>query len=385
MEATNPGHTTADAALASRLAEIDRITREPNAPLRNLLITQSYHELAEAIAAVIGNGNANWSSFATWASKTAGQSIRGEEVPNEVAGVLRADAAIEPLLAAFTKPFPLLGWLKMNFDVFDVARAVVKEVSVQIAAGNLKVFAELAPLFARFAHAFAEPSRRQAPVLAAFVAGLAPGPADRGGQDSLKLAFTSYVAAANAATTKERAELTLYGNVLIGLHEQTRLQEHIQGGIDAPLAPEVYRSLQSGTVWRLPILSWLFGRRLRQLRAGLREIWERIATRHFMRLALPNGGSMSLGADIVVAGRPFPADLDPLHHPELIALIKAYDSHLDTLKGSGARNWTDLRNRMAFIADLFRSQQCDPTLFTPPFEPDQVAAMRAGRMPTGAL
>jgi hypothetical protein len=385
MDETFRGSLTGDAALASTLAEIERITREPNASLRNLLITQKYHELAAAIAAVIGNGNANWSSFATWASKTAGQSIRGEEVPEEVARALRDEAEIEPLLAAFTKPFPLLGWLKLNFDVFDVARAVVKEVSDQIAAGNLKVFAELAPLFARFAYMFAEPSRCQAGALDAFVAGLRPGPVDRGGQDALKLAFTSYVAAAGAGTTKERAELTLYGNVLIGLHEQTRLQTHIQGGIDAPLSPDVYRNLRAGTVWGLPILRWMFGRRLRLLYAGIREAWERIATRHFMRLALPNCGSMSLGADIVVAGRPFPADLEPLHHPELIALIKTYDPSLETLRGSGARNWTDLRNRMAFIADLFRSHHCDPALFTPPFAPEQVTAMRAGRMPTGAL
>jgi hypothetical protein len=385
MADTDGGALAGNAGLAATLAEIERITREPSAPLRNLLITQTYHELAAAIAAVIGSGNANWSSFATWASKTAGQSIRGEQVPNEVARVLREEAAIEPLLAAFTKPFPLLGWLKLNFDVFDVARAVVKEVGDQIAAGNLKVFAELAPLFARFAHTFAQPSSRQAGVLDTFVAGLRPGPADHDGQDALKLAFTSYVAAANAATTKERAELTLYGNVLIGLHEQTRLQAHIQGGIDAPLSPGVYRNLRAGTVWGLPILSWLFGRRLRLLYAGIREAWERIATRHFMRLALPGGGSMALGADIVVAGRAFPADLDPLHHPALIELVRTYDPHLDTLRGSGARNWTDLRNRMAFIADLFRSHQCDPTLFAPPFAPEQVSAMRAGRMPDGAL
>ena len=43
---------------------------------------------------------------------------------------------------------------------------------------------------------FAEPSRCQAGALDAFVAGLRPGPVDRGGQDALKLAFTSYVAAA---------------------------------------------------------------------------------------------------------------------------------------------------------------------------------------------
>ena len=376
---------TTGQALATKLAEIERIALEPNAPLRNLLITQAYHELATALAAVIGNGNANWSSFATWASKTAGQSIRGEDVPAEVAQALRDEAALEPLLAALTKPFPLLGWLKVNVDVFDVARAVVKEVSAQIAAGNLKVFAELAPLFARFADTFADPARRQAPALDAFVAALKPGTADRDGQDSLKLAFTSYFAAANASTPKERAELTLYGNLLIGFHEQTRLQQHIQGGIDAPLSPAVYRDLRAGTVWALPILRWLFGRRLRLFHAAIRETWERIATRHFMRLALPNGGSLSLGEDIAMGDRSFPPDLDPLHHPELIALIRTYDPHLETLAGSGARNWTNLRDRMAFIADLFRSRQCDPTLFGPPFPPDQLAAMRAGRMPTGVL
>jgi hypothetical protein len=201
----------------------------------------------------------------------------------------------------------------------------------------------------------------------------------------LKLAFTSYLAAADAGTTRERAELTLYGNILIGLHEQTRLQAHIQGGMDAPLSPTVYSDLRAGTVWALPILRWLFGRRLRLFYEGIREAWERIATRHFMRLALPNGGSLSLGEDIAMGDRQFPPDLDPLHHPALIALIRTYDPHLDTLAGSAARNWTNLRDRMAFIADLFRSRQCDPALFEPPFAPDQLAAMRAGRMPTGAL
>jgi len=370
--------------LEAALADIERITRLEDAPLRNLLITQTYCDLSRGLSTVTGAGNANWSSFATWASKTAGQTIRGEEVPNEVARILREEAGIDEELEKLTGRKARLLWIKVDIDVFDLARAVIAEVSEQIAAGNLKVFAELAPLFARFVHTFARPSGRQG-VLDTFVAGLRPGPADRDGQDALKLAFTSYVAAAGAATTKERAELTLYGNVLIGLHEQTRLQEHIQGGLDAPLSPAVYRNLRAGTVWGLPILSWLFGRRLRLLYAGIRETWERIATRHFMRLALPDGGSMSLGVDIVVAGRPFPVDLDPLHHPELIALIKTYDPALDTLAGSGAHNWTDLRNRMAFIADLFRSHQCDPTLFAPPFAPEQVTAMRAGRMPTGAL
>ena len=64
--------------LDGALAEIDRVTHLEEAPLRNLLITQTYYELSHGLATVTGIGNANWSSFAAWASKTAGQTIRGE-------------------------------------------------------------------------------------------------------------------------------------------------------------------------------------------------------------------------------------------------------------------------------------------------------------------
>ena len=51
------------------LEEIGRITEEPNAVLRNLRITQCYHDLSVELAGVIDRGNANWSTFATWASR----------------------------------------------------------------------------------------------------------------------------------------------------------------------------------------------------------------------------------------------------------------------------------------------------------------------------
>jgi hypothetical protein len=371
--------------LDQTLTEIDRIARLDDAPLRNVLITQTYCDLSCGLSAVTGAGNANWSSFATWASKTAGQTIRGEEVPAEVAHLLRDEAALEMHLSRLAKRSVRSLGMKIHVDVLGIARAVVAEAGDQIAAGNLKVFAELAPLFARFFGTFSDPARRTPDELRSFLSTLKAGSPEHDGQDLLKLAFTSYVAAADTSTSKERAELVLYANLLIGLHEQLRLQSNIKAAIDAPLSPGVYKRLTAGTIWAWPGFQTLFGWQVRAAIDAIREPWERIVTRHLMRLVVPGGGSIPLGADLQVSGQPFPPDLNPLHHPPLVALVKTYDANLDTLRGSGARNWTNLDNRMAFIADLFRSSQCTGSMFDPPFTELQVDAMRSGRMPAGRL
>lgn len=61
------------------VAEIDRITAMSDLVLRNLLITQTYHLLSAALARRLGECS-NWCTFATWASKQAGQTIRREDV-----------------------------------------------------------------------------------------------------------------------------------------------------------------------------------------------------------------------------------------------------------------------------------------------------------------
>jgi hypothetical protein len=48
---------------------------------RNFLITQCYHDLSAEFARVLGGENANWCTFATWASQTAGGFIREDEIP----------------------------------------------------------------------------------------------------------------------------------------------------------------------------------------------------------------------------------------------------------------------------------------------------------------
>jgi hypothetical protein len=66
----NAGRTTND---------VRRIAAIANPVIRNLEITQCYSRLAAAFAARGGEG-ANWCTYATWASRQAGRTIRGEDL-----------------------------------------------------------------------------------------------------------------------------------------------------------------------------------------------------------------------------------------------------------------------------------------------------------------
>src|SRR5262249_36130357 len=126
--------------------ECAEIAATPNLVLRNLKITQMYHRLSLQLALLLGHQDANWCTFACNASKTAGYSIRGEEVP--LYGLYlraRQQPRAERWLSAVEGRLQALG-LARRFD------QVIDAVSESISAGNLKVFAELGPLFARFVH-----------------------------------------------------------------------------------------------------------------------------------------------------------------------------------------------------------------------------------------
>lgn len=366
------------------LEEIHRVTEIQVPVIRNLWITQHYHSLMGALAVVVGGNNSNWSTFATWASKTAGQSIRGEEIPKELQFLLAEQVKVHEHLASMLKVLP--GAWAEELDPLAIPKAVLANVSKQIAIGNLKVFAELAPLFAKFWARFDDPKRRTETELDAFANELVPGPVEEGGQDWLKTAFTSYFAATRAATPKECAEFILYGNLLIGLHEQTRLQPFIAKALDAPFEMSSYEPLIAAEPdWLEKFVRPAFAKLLSVLRKTLEDDWECLATRYMMKLTLPGGQVMELGEEVPVGATPFPAALNPLEYAKLIDLVKTYDPNLETLKGSAAKNWTLIDNRMAFIADLFRSRQQDMCLFAPPFTKAQLEVLAQGKVPPGPL
>jgi hypothetical protein len=372
------------ATLARRLEELDRIAKLTEPVLRNLQITQKYCELSRALAGVLGEANANWSTFATWASKTAGSSIREQDVPPELSAFLRREAALEARLRHFYEALGPLARFAPKLDPFDLARAIIGEVSRQIAEGNLRVYAELAPLFAKFAATFTDPSTRSESRLNAFLAELAPGPAEKGGQDLLGKAFRSYFAASLSSDDAAKTELILFGNLMIGLHEQTRLQDNICGALDAPFSEEIYlRFGAAGPKFLHGALRRLVKVGVRRFAGQLLDDWQRLATRLLMKLSAPNGDEIPLGRDLP------PERFDPLlrqlKNSELIAFMLRFDSDISTTRGCAAVNWTLLSERMKFIGELFRVSQRDRSWFDEPFTALQRDEMTAGRVPPGPL
>jgi hypothetical protein len=264
-----------------------------------------------------------------------------------------------------------------------------------VARGNLKVFAEIGPEFARFLPLCLPSAAPDAEALRLFGEGLRPGDPPEG-QGFLRSAFTHYYRARFTEAAPERAELLLLANIEIGFHEQTRLQSDIAAALDAALLDprEVAdRLLQAA----LPGAGWLGwgGALLKRLLGRLRPVYDavnrlvaevrrqvrRIISEHLMTLTLP-GGQLCLGRDLQGA---FPPALQHLHNAELQALLARLDPTPDSLRQTGADDWADLPDRLHFIIDLFRSYQEDATLLNPPFTPEQTAALKAGRRPDGEL
>lgn len=362
------------------LEEIARITDEANPVLRNLRITQCYHDLSAAIARVVDNGNANWSTFATWASRTAGISVRDEELPRVLVEILRDEGRLRPRLGR------LYTWIYRHtaakVDLPQQARETIRRVSEEVADGNRKVFAELAPLFARFVGAMASPATERAARLQAFLAELRPGPSDRDGQDTLRQAFSSYAAAAGESDAASRAQPILLANCLIGLHEQTRLQGDIEGAMNAPVATFVTDGLGRLLLIRLAFaLLGPLGLRRERVRGAIQEDWQRVATRFSMRLSLPGGRVLPLGGDSIPWPSQVPEPLRTLTHPELVALLRRFDDDTQQLRRRGAENWSRLPDRMGFICELFRAEQQSGSLFDQPFAEAARADIARGVVP----
>jgi hypothetical protein len=101
-----------------------------------------------------------------------------------------------------------------------------------------------------------------------------------------------------------------------------------------------------------------------------------------MRLELPNGVVLRLGRDLDQAP---PESLRALVNPELRELFSRVVPAGDGGRGSGATDWADFAERMHYIAVLFRTRAETADLFGPPFTPEQVAVIDAGRRPDGRL
>ena len=387
--------------LTPTLTDVERIADLADPVMRNLQITQCYHELGLALAERTGGG-ANWCAFATWASKQAGQTIRKEDLGRTLTLMLGSEAAAQEALQELMEAARWLGarlkieaLMAVLWKAYD-PQAAFERASEAVGRGNLKVFAEIGRAFARFNAQFLEDPAYDAGKIASFCEELLPGEPPEG-QRYLRQAFEHYYRALFEVVEKPRTELLLLANLEIGFHEQTRLQPEINEALAAPVvAPETFarnllKALHPG--WGvLNDLIWgvirLFGRltRLDSAIAAFLEILKREAqymtTETMMTITLPPHQRLRLGDDLKAG---FPPALQHIANSDLKMLLVQIDPTPDSTAESGANYWGELADRLHFIVDMFRCYQMDEALYEAPFLPGQTAALKEGRLPVGDL
>ena len=126
--------------------EIDRIAALTYPVNRNLQITNCYCELSTAFAAHTGIV-ANWCTFATWASKQAGVTIRGEDLKRTLEDVLRKDPEIQRILSLIARYSKILGSGEeqqlQESALGKLIQSAAARASDAVARGNKKVFEEI--------------------------------------------------------------------------------------------------------------------------------------------------------------------------------------------------------------------------------------------------
>lgn len=377
------------------MSDVARIAAIDNPVLRNLEVTQCYADLSEAMRARTG-GAADWCTFATWASRQAGSTIRGEDLLDNLDRRLGSRAWFLAPITSFNRMLLRKGLFQPDTALGRIVAAIhspfdaFEHASAEVALGNLKVFAEIGREFARYMAAVPADAREDSPEFLDFAAGLKPGPPPNG-QDLLREAFAYYQRQRHETDPGARAAWILLANLKIGCHEQTRLQPQIAAAVDAPLV--VAADIGAGVLHALipgsrewPRLlhgpaAWLVGSLAKIVRREAIKVTREVVTEAMMVLSLP-GAVLSLGRNIEV---PVPALLAGEPRPFLAGFVHEYDPCPPGGIACAATDWCDLHQRMHYITHLFRAYAETASLFARPFTREQVATFRAGKIPGGDM
>ena len=129
--------------------DVARIADISDPVIRNLNITQGYYELSQAMSKYT-DGNPNWCTFAVWASKQAGQSIRKEDLVRTFENYFHNSPEITLLLNTISQHSDIIKNLP---EVKAISSFVVKTLNPDavfthsaktVAEGNKIVFLKLA-------------------------------------------------------------------------------------------------------------------------------------------------------------------------------------------------------------------------------------------------
>jgi hypothetical protein len=379
--------------------EVARISGISNPVIRNLNITQGYYELSRAMSKYT-DGNPNWCTFAVWASKQAGQSIRKEDLSRKFEHLFHNSPEVIALVKSLSEHADVIKKLP---EVKAISGFILRVLNPEaafdhssdaVATGNRIVFSEIGGEFARFLSVFQSEQDFTEENISKFCSAFNPGNPPHG-QQMLKDAFTSYFEARKQTDEKVKAEMILYSNLLIGFHEQTRLQPKIVEALNAAFSNEdelrskLLKEFLPGFWLRIRYyISKLLQRKMpldeaidQLLELAKRKMRE-VITDCMMTLFIPVNELLMLGEDLK---EKFPDKLAHISDQKLKELLKKIDPTPDSLKESGAKDWGDLSDRIHFIADLFRAYFEHKPLYSQPFTDEQVIVLKDGKRPEGKL
>jgi hypothetical protein len=374
---------------------VRRIVAISNPVIRNLEITNCYSRLAATFAERSGEG-ANWCTYATWASRQAGRTIRGEDLLEKLGRrFAKGRPLLHPIMSLWrrllrrglfqreTRIGRLTAELHTPFDAFERA-------SGSVARGNLKVFEEIGLEFARYLQEVPPDAGVDSPPFQRFLDRLRPGdPPD--GQHYLREAFERYGRRQLELDPRARIELAVLANLEIGFHEQTRLQPQIREALDAAYATKEdlgRRALEAlwpsaGRLW--PVVRRPAAAVVGVVAAGAQRAASRLAreviTESLMVLSLP-GRVLALSMHL---GDAYPEALREPANAQLVELLARFEPPPPAPDQCGARDWSDLHQRMHYIVHLFCAFHLREELARLPFTPEQVASIGRGIVPDGEL
>lgn len=281
-------------------------------------ITDTYHRQSNDLKQFLGPGaGANWATYASWASDRAGQAIQNHDDPGgRVARDLNQIGANlpKPLAGLLGGPLGLLG-----ADKAGQYNKAYENESHQAAKGNQKVFADISPPIQQLMDTFGHDKSYDQGKWNQFAAQLKSQ-----GKDPMLIDGLQNYYKARFQTGSDKAQSVTLGNLQLGLHEQKYLQDNIAGAFP-PGQGAQYTAGQSAKV---------------------------------------GDRSYTLNHDLPGS---IPPDLQHITNPQLKSLLSQWGPpNGDSLKGTGAQDWTNLQDRMKFISGLFLSTYNDPSLFNNP-------------------